>query len=684
MRYVPLLAVAITASASAQSWVSVPTVVPATISGWDLARNRLVLVGTDSSQRWHEWDGAAVRERIGALSGSLPISYLRYAPSQDRFWAIATSQTSTAFSVASWARGGWTWANGGTPPGNTTAAVAYDELRRRLVVHLGILHEWDGQRWWSLGATSAAPGGSSNPFAYDPNLQRCINYVHPIGTFAWDGFAWTLVGGTEPGVRAGASMALDRSRNALMMFGGASGASDTWAWQGTGWQQVATTSNPPAMIASQLHDDGTGVTLFDASSREIWQLRGNAWTMADRLPQAPVQRNNTAFAYDHARNVLVGFGGDQGGLIVPPDQTMLYDRGWLHCAPATNPPLRHSAGLAWSNLNQQVLLFGGVYQGTIHRGDTWLWDGTDWQAQQPTQSPSPREGAVLAQDPLGGVMLFGGRDATTTFGDQWHWNGSDWTPVVVSGPSPRQRAQHAYDPVRNLVVTYGGFGSNQAYVPETWTWNGSAWTQHATALTPLNMRTAAFRPATGRVVLADGGSAYEWDGSEWIVAPGLGTGATQPLFARFATHFGDDELLNISVPTVKRLVAFAAAVDAYGSPCAIGPNPTLTALAPPRFDTSMQLEVSSADGAAPHFLILGLAAQSQDLGAGCRSLVALDVGVLFAAASPGGITRYTVTIPDDPGLLGMQFTAQGAIFAPASSPLGSVALTAALRMLVGQ
>ena len=206
-------------------------------------------------------------------------------------------------------------------------------------------------------------------------------------------------------------MAFDRSRNALVMFGSVLGATDTWAWQGTGWQQLATTSNPPAMGGPQLHDDGTGITLFHASSREIWQLRGNAWTMADRLPQAPVYRNNTAFAYDHARNVLVGFGGDQGGLNVPPDQTMLYDRGWLPCAPATNPPLRHSAGLAWSDLNQQVLLFGGVYQGTIHRGDTWLWDGTDWQAQQPTQSPSPREGAVLAQDPLGGVMLFGGKDA---------------------------------------------------------------------------------------------------------------------------------------------------------------------------------------------------------------------------------------------------------------------------------
>lgn len=684
MRHLLPLVALVAAYVPAQSWVLVPTAVPATISAWDLARNRLVLVGTDSAQRWHEWDGTRIRERIGALTGSPPISFLRYDASQERFWAVTTSPASTAYSVASWSRGDWTWATGGTPPTTATAAVAYDEARRRLIVHSGNLHEWDGQRWWSLGATSAAPGGSSNPFAYDPNLQRCILYVHGSGTWAWDGFAWSLAGGTEPGVRAGATIALDRSRNRLVMFGGVGGTTDTWAWSGSGWQQLATTSNPPAVLTPQLHDDGTGVTLFDPTSREIWQLRGNAWTLADRLATAPVYRNNTAFAYDHARHVVVGFGGDQGGLTVPADQTMLYDRGWLRCAPATNPPLRHSAHLAWSDLNQQVLLFGGVYQGTIHRGDTWLWSGSDWIAQQPTQSPTPREGAVMAQDPLGGVMLFGGKDATTTFGDQWHWNGSDWSPVNVPGPSPRFRPQHAYDPSRGIVVAYGGFGPNQAYLPETWTWNGTAWTQHTTALVPLNMRTAAFRPATGRVVVADAGNAFEWDGSEWLTAPGIGSGATPPLFARFATHFDDGELLNISVPAVKRWISFAAAVDAYGSPCALGTNPTLTALDRPRFDTDMQLEVSAAVGAVPHFLVLGLAAQSVDLGAGCRSLVALDVGTLFALSSSSGISRFDLQTPNVPGLLGMQFTAQGAVFAPSSSPLGSAALTAALRMLVGQ
>lgn len=672
MRHLLTLATAITVSAPAQTWVAVPAVAPATLSGWDLARNRLVLVGTDSAQRWHEWDGTQVRERIGALTGSPPMTHLRYDPSQQRFLALATGQTGTVFTVATWTRGSWSWATGSIPPIPTpaTTAVAYDELRRRLVVHTGNLYEWDGQRWWSLGATSAAPGSTSSPFAYDPNLQRCILYGSASGTWAWDGFAWSHVGGSAPGMRTGAAMALDRSRNHLVLHGGINAANDTWTWDGSSWQQLQTSNAPPAVGQPQLHDDGIGVTLFAPPSGEIWQLRGNHWSLAGRVPRAPAERSNTAFAYDHARRVVVGFGGDQGGLYVPADQTMLYDRGWLSCAPATHPPLRHSAHLAWSELNQQVLLFGGVYQGTIHRGDTWLWSGSDWIAPQPTQSPAPREGAVMAQDPLGGVMLFGGKDATTTFGDQWHWNGSDWSPVNVPGPSPRFRPQHAYDPTRGIVVAYGGFGPSQTYLPETWTWNGTAWTQHRTALSPLNMRTAAFRPATARVVVADGGNAFEWDGSEWLTAPGIGSGATPPLFARFATHFDDGEILNFSVPTVKRWIAYAATVDGYGNPCAVGPSPTLTALESPRFGAAVQFEVSSAIGGVPHFLALGLAAQSIDLGAGCRSLVALDIGTLFALSSPGGISHFDLRIPNRPGLLGMQFTAQGAILAPPYSPLG--------------
>lgn len=685
MRTPLLLLATLAAAAPAQSWTTASAVVPATITAWDLARNRLILVGTDTAQRWHEWDGTTIRERVDALAGSPTIGHLRYDPQQQRFLAIAAATpTATAYRVATWRRGSWNWASSATRPTAGNAAVAYDEHRQRLVANTGNLFEWDGQRWWDLGPTSMAPASSGAPLAYDPNLQRCILYSGSVGTWAWDGFAWTLVGGTSPGPREHAALAFDRSRNGLVMYGGSNTSTDTWLWNGSGWSLVPTVGNPGVVIAPQLHDDGHGVTLFDPTTGNIWQLRSNTWHLVETLAPGPVTRSNTAFAYDFARHVVVGFGGDQGGLNVPPAQTMLFDRRWLACTPATNPPLRHSAHLAWSDADQEVLLFGGTYQGTIHRGDTWSWNGSDWTVRSPSQGPAAREGAVFAPDPLGGVMLFGGKDATTTFGDHWHWNGSDWTPVLVSTPSPRSRTRHAYDPLRGIVVVLAGNDANQAYLAETWTWNGSVWHRHSPATSPFNMRTAAFHPQSGRVVVADAINAFEWDGAEWRAVSGLGTGVNPPLFARFATHFGRHELLNFSVPSVKRWTTFAAQVDTYGNACANGPVPTLAALEPPRFDAAMQLEVAASSGAAPTFLVLGLAARSLDLGGGCRSLVAQDLGVRFELAEPNGIARFDLPIPNDPGLLGLQFTAQGAIYEPSRSPLGSVTLTSGLRCLVGQ
>lgn len=666
-----LISALFVSAASAQTWTPFATVVPAELSAWDLARDRLLVVGTDTAQRIHEWDGSQFRERPGELAPQRTLAQMVYDPTQRRVLAVSTDSW-----VGSWSRGQWTWAKSGAAPANNAVrAIAYDQARQRLVA-IGTpgMWEWDGTRWWDL--SSFGNGWvASTAFAFDPISQRCILYAQGA-TRSWDGFAWTQLTGATAANRADAGLALDASRQQLVLYGGSPTNTDTWTWNGTAWSQIPTTSDPGPVTDGQMHDDGVGVTMFVPATGRIWQLRGSAWTLARSAPRLPSYRTNTAFAYDQVRDVLVGFGGDNGGLNVPPDQTMLFDRGWLDCDPATNPPLRHSAHLAWSDLNQQVLLFGGVYQGTIHRGDTWLWDGTDWQQQQPSQSPSPRQGAVMARDPLGGVMLFG---------DQWRWNGTTWTPVTpATMPAARTRTMHAYDPTRGQVVVQGGLNSSLQPIAETWTWDGAAWTLQAVTVQPAQMRTAAFRPETNRVVVADTNTAYEWNGSDWLSSSGLGTGVGQPQQARYATHFGMQRTLNFSVPTVRRLQAIAAQVDAYGSPCSIGPTPALAPIATPAFDTDFALEVASASGAAPTFLVLGLAAQNVDLGNGCRALIALDLGVLFAPANTGGIARFALPIPNDPGLLGVQFTAQGAVLDPAASPLGSFVLTAGRRMFVGE
>jgi hypothetical protein len=62
--------------------------------------------------------------------------------------------------------------------------------------------------------------------------------------------------------------------------------------------------------------------------------------------------------------------------------------------------------MAYDAATGQLVLFGGFVGGT-YLNDTWTWDGTNWTQQNPTTSPSPREGLSMAyDDAIGLVVLF--------------------------------------------------------------------------------------------------------------------------------------------------------------------------------------------------------------------------------------------------------------------------------------
>ncbi|MGH7747276.1 MAG: hypothetical protein ACREQ5_21335, partial [Candidatus Dormibacteria bacterium] len=50
---------------------------------------------------------------------------------------------------------------------------------------------------------------------------------------------------------------------------------------------------------------------------------------------------------------------------------------------------------------------------------TWVYDGHAWTRLHPASAPSARSGAVLAPDPRGGLLLFGGTSFVQLFADSW-------------------------------------------------------------------------------------------------------------------------------------------------------------------------------------------------------------------------------------------------------------------------
>lgn len=671
--------------AGAQTWQELSTTVPTTALVHDLARDRLLLVGVDGDQRVFELDGAEPKERLGELLGQQTVQHLCWDDGARRVLALSTDRW-----IGSWSGGSWQWARGGDmPPPAAVVSVAFDELRRRLVVLTGdgiggTVHEWDGTRWWAVGASLPVPLRAGDAFAYDPVSQRCLALGRtPPETWAWDGFAWSQLASGGPTETA--AMAFDAQRRRLVLYASSAVAASTWSWNGTAWVQEATVGDPDPQPGPRLVADGRGVTLAATSlaGTEISTLRGTTWTRTARIGGKPTARTNTAFAHDRMRNQIVGFGGDVGGLTVPPDLTMIFDRRWRWARSATIPPPRHSAHLAWSVVDQRVLLFGGVYQGTTLRNDTWTWSGTDWERRQPAQSPPARHSGVLAPDPSGGVMLFGGTTGPTFIGDHWHWDGTTWqqiAPPVL--PAARAFCAFAADPVLGQVVMTGGHSTAASFGGETWWWDGVRWTRSVSTVDPA--APAAFWPGGGVILAANATTAHVWSGSEWIERSGL---AAAPLLAprRYGAveHLARGSVVQIALPRASELATVRGDVLAFGTPCAFGAPPALTVVGTPCTGESFAIELTARAPSTAALLGLGFVPAGQSIGNGCRWHVGGQIGALFALTDAAGLARAPFAVPANAALHGLAFVTQGAAIDAPRSPLGFATLTSALLVTIG-
>src|SRR5262249_33026 len=130
------------------------------------------------------------------------------------------------------------------------------------------------------------------------------------------------------------------------------------------------------------------------------------------------------------------------------------------------------AATAFDTVHSQLVLFGGadIFSGQPIN-DTWTWDGTTWTRQNPATKPPARWGAAMAYDSLHGqVGMFGGYSEgsanTTThqtntdaaqLNDIWTWDGTNWTQQIPAlSPPARYFHSMAFDAQIGAVVLFGG------------------------------------------------------------------------------------------------------------------------------------------------------------------------------------------------------------------------------------
>lgn len=218
---------------------------------------------------------------------------------------------------------------------------------------------------------------------------------------------------------------------------------------------------------------------------------------------------------------------------IPPGYTYpssgAYPR-WEELYPAQNypPSNRQNASLTVieSSLGTSLpVLFGGTgcawfcnetsVFGTINGEMGWI----------PIHSsgPSAREGAAFANDPVsGGALLYGGRTNSTFFADTWLFSGKteQWLPLKTrNGPPALAFASMVFDPNLGGDLLFGGETSSGAASGTSWLYIGGNWTRMNTTGGPPARWGAAltFDSTSGQTYLMEGRNGSAVFNDLWVL-----------------------------------------------------------------------------------------------------------------------------------------------------------------------
>jgi hypothetical protein len=233
--------------------------------------------------------------------------------------------------------------------------------------------------------------------AYDAGRGRVVLFGGQTGVFPnitvlsdtweWDGAAWALRSTTGPTARVHQSMAYDRGRQRIVLYGGFSGSStelrDIWEWDGTVWapQTAAGAANVLALAAG--YDEKAGVLsligiLSGTSTVVVDFWNGNTLTRSSAAGPGCVPPPSQLVALGPTRGGLFFFSGTCGVSGTEPESWRWDGTVWLRLT-GPQPIFRTNASMAYDRDRDRVVLYGGeVAPGTPDLDDTWEFDGTAW------------------------------------------------------------------------------------------------------------------------------------------------------------------------------------------------------------------------------------------------------------------------------------------------------------------
>lgn len=248
---------------------------------FDAARSRVVLFsGSPSPADTWTFDGTDWALQALPFSPSARFgAAMAFDPVRNRVVFFGGRTSSTDVRNDTWEWDGTTWIPrfpAVAPPARAWHSMYFDTVRQRVVRYGGWggagesyqqvfdLWEWDGNDWLQVAATAQPSNLIASQVVWDAARQRAVLVAldPSLGTvqvWEWNGTTWLHpTPATVPPPRDRIAIAYDPDRAAVVLHGGAmhlsqQNHSDTWAWDGTNWTQLAPVHAPtPALSEHQL------------------------------------------------------------------------------------------------------------------------------------------------------------------------------------------------------------------------------------------------------------------------------------------------------------------------------------------------------------------------------------------------------------------------------------------------
>jgi PKD repeat protein len=205
----------------------------------------------------------------------------------------------------------------------------------------------------------------------------------------------------------------------------------------------------------------------------------------------------------------------------------------------TAPSPRASASMIYDSTDGYVVLFGGSSLtpsfATLYHNDTWTFLDGVWTNVTKPYAPSPRFGAMMADDPEDGVVLLFGGDGpghgNHPLNDTWEFHAGNWTNVTKTvAPPDRFWGSMSWDADTNSVILFGGDQYPTEFTNDTWSFSGGNWQSLSPPASPpaRDGQNQVWDPSSDAIVLFGGlNDSYDLNDT-WLYANNNWTPATVP------------------------------------------------------------------------------------------------------------------------------------------------------------